>query len=152
MYGHQRLCLLVAACLAACVGCATHADRLRDIRQDFFAGNLQQAAVNIDAQLARPGPDANVLKLDRAMVELAAGRPREAERLLREVRDRFDHLEQSDAAEAAGAVLTDDNAQAYAGEDYEKILIRAMLALANLIREDSHSGDARVGQLDARRR
>ena len=30
-------------------------------------------------------------------------------------------------------MLTDDNAKSYAGEDYEKILIRSFLALSNLM-------------------
>src|SRR5437762_10695179 len=51
-----------------------------------------------------------------------------AERTLREVRDHFDHLEGPDVAEKTLSFLTDDNSRAYAGEDYEKILIRAFLA------------------------
>jgi uncharacterized protein len=66
---------------------------------------------------------------------LADGRPGEAEQALRQVRDRFDHLEQASVADMSLAMLTDDQSRAYAGEDYEKVLIRAFLALANLMQD-----------------
>jgi hypothetical protein len=114
------------------IGCATHADRLRDVRTDFYAGDLDRSAQAIDKRL-RNKHDVDVFKLDRAMVQLAAGKPRECESLLREVRDRFDYLEQTSVPEHIVAALTDDQRIAYAGEDYEKILIRAFLSLANLL-------------------
>jgi len=130
---------LLLAVLAGVGGCATHADRLRDIRVAFDYNQLDLAASKIDTYAQKYDREANVWKLDRAMVELAAGRPREAERLLREVRDAFDHFEQTDVAEKAAVMLTDDTFSAYPGEDYEKVLIRAMLALSNLM---SGGGDA----------
>jgi hypothetical protein len=120
---------LLLACLG---GCATHADRLRDVRNEFYAGNLDRASKGIEKRL-RNKHDADVFKLDRAIVQLAAGKPKECEALLREVRDRFDYLEQSSVPEHVLATMTDDQRIAYAGEDYEKILIRAFLALANLM-------------------
>ncbi len=65
---------------------------------------------------------------------------------LREVRDRFDYLEQKDVTEAALSYVMDDNQRAYAGEDYEKVLIRVMLALANLMHD---GGDAEAYSLQA---
>ena len=120
-------------------GCAVHGDRLRDVRNDFFAGNLDQTGTKIDGYAKRYRGEADVLKLDRALVELSAGRPREAERMLREVRDSFDHLSQASLAESALVMATDDTNAAYPGEDYEKILVRAFLALANLMGD---GGDA----------
>jgi hypothetical protein len=67
------------------------------------------------------------------VVELAAGRPKEAEKLLREARDALDYNSQSSMAEKAGSMLTDDTHTAYGGEDYEKVLVRAMLAISNLM-------------------
>lgn len=131
--------LFTALAGAMTVGCATHADSLAQIRQAYYAGQLDRARSLIDRQLRREGPDSDVLRLERAMVELAAGQPKQAEQTLRQVRDRFEYLEQKSAAEAAAAVVSDDQALAYAGEDYEKVLIRAFLALANLMAD---GGDA----------
>ncbi|MHB1036175.1 MAG: COG3014 family protein [Pirellulales bacterium] len=129
----------LAAWLVLLAGCATHADRLREVRMPFYEGRVAEAAAAIDRHLARNGNDADVLKLDRAVVELTAGRPREAEQTLRGVRDRFDFLEQESLGEKAFSYLTDDNVVAYAGEDYEKVLVRAFLALSNLMTD---GGDA----------
>jgi hypothetical protein len=126
---YQHIVLLLVTGIA---GCASHADRLRDLRGEFYAGQLDRSAQTIDKRL-RNKRDADVFKLDRAIVELAAGKHRECEALLREVRDRFDYLEQTSVPEHVLATMTDDQRIAYSGEDYEKILIRAFLALANLL-------------------
>jgi hypothetical protein len=140
----HRLCLFallsgVVAGATMLSGCATHADRLRDVRQQFCSGDLDAAAATIDRDIQRHRGEADVWKLERAMVDLAAGRPRQAEQTLREVRDRFDHFEQQSLGESALVMVTDDNRSAYAGEDYEKVLVRAMLALSNLMGD---GGDA----------
>jgi hypothetical protein len=124
-------CLMVVLGVFAS-GCASHADWLRDLRTDFYAGDLGRCEGIIDKRLQNKR-DADVFKLDRALVELTAGRPKECESLLREVRDRFDYLEQTSASEHMLAALTDDQRIGYAGEDYEKVLIRVFLALANLL-------------------
>lgn len=133
------LCYLSA--LAAASGCSTYADRLRDVRTEFHSGNLVAAETFVDKELPmkRRAKEADVLKLERAMIELSSGKPAAAERTLRDVRDRFDLLEQKDFAEGAASYLTDDTHRAYAGEDYEKVLIRALLALSNLMHD---GGDA----------
>jgi len=122
----------VAAALCL-VGCATHADRVRHAHELFYAGDAAAAAEKLEEQLTRLRNDRDVLELDRAAALLFAGQPHEAEQQLREIRDRFDYLEQKNAVEAAVSMLTDDNHRAYAGEDYEKVMIRVMLALANLM-------------------
>jgi tetratricopeptide (TPR) repeat protein len=139
MKNRHRLTLFGCCILATAAGCSTHADRLRGVRAEFYSGNLDRAVAAAENGRPRHKEDADVLKLDRAMIELVSGRPREAERLLRDVRDRFDFLEQKSVAEHALAALTDDQRIAYAGEDYEKILIRAFLAIANLM---AGGGDA----------
>jgi len=140
-----RRCLVaVLALVMLAPGCASHADRIAATQSHFFRGDLPAARTEIDLLLKKPKRDADALLLDRAMVELASGRPKDAERLLRTVRDHFDHLEQKDVAEAAKSMLTDDTRLAYAGEDHEKVLVRAFLALSNLM---SDGGDAEAYSL-----
>lgn len=133
--------LLSLSILAAASGCSSYADRLRDVRTEFHSGNLAAAEKFVDKELPkkRRAKEVDVLKLERAMIELSSGKPAVAERTLREVRDRFDFLEQKALAEGAASYLTDDTHRAYAGEDYEKVLIRAFLALSNLMHD---GGDA----------
>jgi tetratricopeptide (TPR) repeat protein len=133
------LLAIVVPCLALLCGCATHITRLEPMRAAFHRGDLDEAERLIAADLEKHPGDADVLTLDQALVALADGRPIEAEDLLKEVRDRFDHLEQESPAEDAWSMLSDDQQRSYAGEDHEKVLLRAMLAITNL---SSDGGDA----------
>lgn len=119
--------------LPALVGCATHADRLVKVRSFYQAGDLAAAEHLLNDDLAKAKDAADVLKLEKAMVDLAAGKPQDAEQTLREVRDRFDELDKPTAGETAWSMFSDDNRRSYTGEDYEKVLIRSMLALSNLM-------------------
>ena len=129
--------LIIVLCFLT--GCASFGERTMKIRNDFVNGQLEQANSEIDKALKkRKRSDADLLKLNRAIIALSSGKPKEAEMLLREVRDRFDQIEQEQAkkvAEKAISMLTDDNTVAYAGEDYEKVLIRVFLALSNLMHD-----------------
>jgi hypothetical protein len=129
--------VLVAA-LSAVGGCATYADRLNDVRSLYVSNDLPGAQKQLEGGLKRRC-DRDVLKLDRAMILLSEGKPREAEQQLREVRDTFDRLQGKAYGEKALSMLTDAESEAYKGEDYEQVLIRAFLCLSNLM---SDGGDA----------
>jgi hypothetical protein len=119
------------------VGCATHADRIRDARTAYYVGELELADQLLQkAQASHPGAR-DCLNLDQAMVSLSQGNASHTEDLLRQVRDQFDHLEEKAIGESVLALVTDDTANAYHGEDYEKVLIRAMLAVSNLMQDGS---------------
>jgi hypothetical protein len=134
-----QLFALVVACCATC-GCTTYEQRLMAVRDQFYSGNLEVARQTIDKERKRYKKEADVLLLEKSIIELADGHPKQAEQLLRQTRDSFDHLEQFSAAEVATSMLSDDNAKSYAGEDYEKVLIRAMLALSNLMGDGGDAG------------
>jgi uncharacterized protein len=123
-------CALVLLGLA---GCATHAARLVQTRELFVAGDVPEATASIGKALKRPKNDGDVLRLEQAVLDLCDGRSHEAEQTLRQVRDRFDTLEQTSLGRSALSMLTDDNVRDYPGEDYEKVLVRAFLALSNLM-------------------
>ena len=118
-------------------GCATHADRLGEVRSAYYSGNLGQARVKIDEGIEKSRRDADVLKLDKATALLTEGRAAEAEALFRETRDRFEEKEGRDVREGVVSMLTDDQRLAYAGEDYEKVVLRFYLAMANLMHDGS---------------
>lgn len=130
--------LLLAAMLHA--GCATHERRLLAIRDGFYAGDLLVAETALAEGLKRDRRDQDVLLLEQSIVELADGRPKQAEQALRTVRDRFDELERARIGRSALSLITDDTYKAYAGEDYEKVLIRAFLSIANLLGDGQDAG------------
>ncbi len=131
--------LSIALLLTLFSGCASFGERHLKIRSDFEDGKWVEANNEIDRRLKKSKRgEADLLKLNKALIDLSGGNAKEAEKLLREVRDRFDEIERENLAKAGQkslALLTDDNAVAYAGEDYEKVLIRVFLALANLIHD-----------------
>jgi hypothetical protein len=127
-----RLLIILSLCVS---GCSTYARQVTQIRQAYYANDLQSADELVAAGLNKDRGDADVLRLERAMIELTAGRPHQAEELLRIVRDRFEQLEQASVGETTLSYWTDDQRRAYAGEDYEKVLIRAFLALSNLLQD-----------------
>lgn len=140
------VCVLMLSALAS--GCASHYDRVWLVREEFHAGRLDVAREAVDKQLKKHKGEADVFLLDKAMIELTSGNPKEAEKILRGVRDRFDDYEQKHVGEITKSMLTDDNAQAYAGEDYEKVLIRAMLALSNLMTTGNDSSAYALQMVD----
>ena len=129
--------------LAVC-GCASYAERTVQLHNAYYDNQLAAAQETVQQRLERERANRDLLKLDQAMIELAAGNAAAAEQELREVRDHFDELEGTSAAETVGSYLLDDNRRAYSGEDYERILIRAFLALSNLMHD---GGDAEAYSL-----
>ncbi|HEX3871663.1 MAG TPA: hypothetical protein VHV77_14570 [Pirellulales bacterium] len=138
--GFARRRLHLATLFVALSGCATYADRLAVVRDEFVTGDLARTDQALAKKSFRARFDKDVVKLDRSIVLLAEGKPSEAEQTLREVRDRFDHLEQKAIGEKALSMLTDAQREAYAGEDYEKVLIRVFLALSNLMQDGQDAG------------
>ncbi|MGH7134947.1 MAG: hypothetical protein ACREHD_04360, partial [Pirellulales bacterium] len=78
--------LLVACGIAAIVltaGCATHERRLLAIRDGFYAGDLPNAETALAEGLKHDRRDHDVLLLEKSIVDLAEGRPKDAEKALR---------------------------------------------------------------------
>jgi hypothetical protein len=87
--------------------------------------------------------DTYLLLLDKAMTQLALGRPEVSIELMRRARDQLDAHESKDAKQFFASVLTDDTARSYSGADYELILVRVMLCLCDLVVHSSQTaGDA----------
>ena len=140
---------LAAALLLAVCGCATHAKRVELSRTAFFANDVALSRTHLEKIADGYRGDRDCAELDLAIIDMAEGDAASAERRLRNVRDRFDALEEKSLAEAAGSYLTDDRVRAYAGEDYERILIRGMLSLCSLMR-DGLDAESYSLQLDAK--
>ncbi len=145
-------CFALGLCLLSSLvtpGCSTYADRIRLAHTQFYTGDLEPAAETLTEYIQRYPRDADAASLDLAMVQLVSGRPDEAERTLRGVRDNFDALEQSDALESGLSMLTDDQRLAYSGQNYEKVLTRVFLALTNLL-DDGQDAEAYSLQVNAK--
>lgn len=133
---HPYLGYLVA-CLFVLLsfGCSTHAKRISQPRNLFYDGQLQACRESLEKLAKSNRHDRDVVNLDLAVVDLLGGQAKQAETKLRDVRDRFDHLEQDSLAEKTVSMWTDDQVRSYSGEDYEKILIRVFLSLSSLMHD-----------------
>lgn len=118
-------------------GCVSYAQRIDRMRLAYQRQDVEAAVAIVAEAAQRDRYNVDVLKLDRALIELTAGQPQAAERTLREVREAFDRLEAGASANQAFSYLTDDQRRDYLGEDYEKVLLRAFLALSNLMHDGS---------------
>ncbi len=125
----------ISLSLLSGAGCSTHAKRISLSRSLFYEGQLDACRDRLEKLHKSHRQDRDVANLDLAVVDLLEGRCKEAETRLKEVRDRFDHLEQESISEKTISMWTDDTVRSYAGEDYEKILIRVYLALASLMQD-----------------
>jgi uncharacterized protein len=117
------------------LGCSTHSKRIAQPRSFFYDGQLQACREGLEKLAKSSRHDRDVVNLDLAVVDLLGGQAKQAETRLKEVRDRFDYLEQNSLAEKTVSMWTDDQTRSYAGEDYEKILIRVFLTLSNLMHD-----------------
>ncbi len=156
-------CAVAIVQISLTTGCTTHAKRIAQPRNNFYDGQFTACREQLEKIAKNHRQDRDVANLDLAIVDLLDGECRQAERRLKEVRDRFDHLEQTSLTEKTVSMWTDDSARAYAGEDYEKILIRVFLALTSLMHDgtdaesytlqiqDKHDAiRQRLGQEDAK--
>lgn len=132
-----RLIPFIRACCLLVVlfttGCSTHAHRLAQYRDDFYSGHLDNAQLTLDKLIEDRPQDETVFKLDRAFVQLTNGQTEPAEKTLREVRDKLDFYQQRDIRDEVLSVIDDETRRAYAGSDYERILVRVMLTVTNLM-------------------
>ena len=118
--------------LLAVAACAT--DPMPEIRAAYDAGDYRFAQERLRELQEDGGGDAHVYAMERALAEFAIGDPRAAESALRFARDRLDSLQGNDALAWLSSVLLDDRQLDYSGADYEQVMVRALLAIANLIR------------------
>lgn len=128
---------VVLLALMVASGCKTQATQIFHARNSFYNGNLSVANQKLEKAIGRGDEKNDFILADQAIVDLVSGDAAIAEQKLRRVRDSFDHLEQAHLGESALTLIADDRSRAYAGEDYEKVLVRNFLAISNLMHDGS---------------
>ncbi len=128
--------ILVVSLLGVLVvsSCKSYDVRVAEARSRFFRGDYLGSTEELQKLLEDDRENAHLYRLERSLPLLAQGRFQEAEESLSQAKERLDFLSQPLTVESMAALLTDDEAIAYGGEDHEKILVRAVLALVNLMR------------------
>ena len=119
--------------LVGVAGCQTWSKSHVAAVKSFQQGDINQSRSQLQASIRKRGAETELLTLEQAVVNLAAGNALAAENELREVRHVLDHLRQKDASEQAQAFLTDERAISYAGRDYEQAMVMNLLLLSSLL-------------------
>jgi hypothetical protein len=157
--------LLVSLALA---GCTSHAERIAGFRESWGSGNYVAAEQCIDQLIAEDTSVAvevvakthaldpsivsskgntYLLLLEKAMTRLALGDPATSVKVLLKARDELDkHYSTTFGDQFKG--LADDESMAYAGADYEHIMVRVLLAVVDLLigEGDAYAYSLQVGE------
>lgn len=136
-----RIRLVLFATLAVLGACSSYSDRMTDVVAAYRAGDYETAAADLDALGQSDSSNAHLYSLERGVVDLALDQPKRAIAAFTFGRDQMDRIGSPGFLDWFGAALTDDTWLAYGGDDYEKILVRAMLAITDLVL-GGHDADA----------
>lgn len=133
----KRLLLPLAMTLAGC----SATDLMRPARNLYTEGDYQGARNLVAGLIEEEEDDAHLYRLEYGLTAMATGDPDGAIKEWRRSRDRLDELGGRDVLETVGAWLSDDTALDYEGATYERVMVRALLAAAELVAPDRLMGD-----------
>ncbi len=116
--------------LAFSLGCAS--DRSHEYRSAFERGDYAKAIRVLEELEKRHPRDAHLYAMERGIASLAGGDVAGSLRALKSARDRVDELGTDYGAFFKSALL-DDTALKYEAADYEQVVMRALLAVVDLM-------------------
>jgi uncharacterized protein len=127
------LFILAAAALAGS-GCADYKVRTADARQAFYTGDFARSAQVYEEKGRDQGRDRLLYYLDTGMAHHAAKQYAQSNEWFAKADALIEDLNFSPGAGSqALAVLTDDRARPYVGEEFEDVLVNALAALNYLL-------------------
>lgn len=111
--------------------CASYTDKIASINQAFRAREYQKALSELEASPLKE-QDRNLLlyKLEKAMILDRMGNAAQARQLLLQSAELSDRLYRKSITGNVASFIYNDSTTDYAGEDYEKVAIHAMLAIS----------------------
>ena len=127
--------LLLVVLATACSGPA-----IEDVVTQFADGDYDEALETLDDCRADDPGNSQLYDLEEAMILLAAGDPDGCVQVLRSARDQLDSLAGDSLREQVNSLLLDDRQRDWEGSDYEHVLVRALLAVAELMARGSGAG------------
>ena len=146
-YLNSIMALAVSLFFVSCAG-----GQRTNVRREFDEGRYQSSHEKLTGLVRKDGKNEHLYLLERGVVSLALDRAGDAVRDLRLARDRLDDLAGTDYGGWLSSMMLDDRQLAYQGADYEQVLVRAMLALADLADGNSEDAGAYALQVASRQR
>ena len=132
---------LTLSALALC-SCASYQTKLQTYRNDMHAGQPAAAAESIKEKAWADSDDQIVYLLDYATAEQVARNIEESNKAFLHAEDLTDVKDYHSVSRIAGSLVLNEGMKQYKGDDYEKVMINAMLAINYLM--EGKLEDARV--------
>lgn len=131
--------VLIGLLLIGLCGCAREKAWRQKYVANFEQGDGLAAVELLDEATQGRHRDNDALKVDAAIASLLAQQPADAVTRLASVRRRLEFLDQTDLREQTASLITDDQAVAWTGREFERRMLDNLLILASLA---GHSDDA----------
>lgn len=131
-FRHRRRLILYSLLLPLLCGCRSAGRQWSAAVADFEQGRPQAALERVSSSGKEAKAADAMATIDRAILALASGQPQAAEATLLKVRPQLDYLAQSDLTEQTKSVLTDDQARAWSGREFERRMVDNLAVLASL--------------------
>lgn len=123
-------------CVLSLCGCHVTGHPLDQVLVAYDCGDVAAADEQLDSLAERRDAEVEIIELDRAVIDLMAGRPQESLRTLEALRKRLQYLRQADVREHATAALRDESHIAWSGREFEQRMLDNLQILAALLQSD----------------
>jgi hypothetical protein len=120
---------LLAHFLLFVLGCASYPTNTLSAQNAFYAGDFDKAALLLEKPSKEEGKDQLLYLLDRGMSLQQAGRYKESQKDLLAADKMSEVKDYVSLSTEAATLVTSENIKQYKGEDFEKVLINAFLAI-----------------------
>lgn len=119
--------------LSVLFSCASYQTKVKDFRADLKNGKAAEAAANVKDKAWKDGDDQVVYLLEYATAEQLAKDYQESDKAYLRAEDLTDIKDYHSISRITGSLLLSQGMIQYKGDNYEKVLINAMLAINYLM-------------------
>src|ERR1700733_2956911 len=111
------------------MGCATYQSATEKARKDFYDGKYAEAAKDLEAKANVDSKDQLLYLFDRGMALQLAGDYKASEKDWLAADKMSEVKDYTSLSTEVATLVTSDNIKQYKGEDFEKVIINALLAI-----------------------
>lgn len=133
MRQQKVLKILAGSALLILTGCASYQTKVEDFRSNLRSGHPTEAAGKVKEKAEKPGDDQVVYLLEYATAQQLAGNFAESSKAFLKAEDLTDIKDYHSISRITGSMLLSEGMIQYKGDNFEKVLINAMLAINYLM-------------------
>lgn len=138
----KKRIFIIGPAMLFLIACASYQTKVSNFRTELKENRPEEAAKKIKEKAEKESDDQVVYLLEYATALQLAGNYEESTKAFLKAEDQADIKDYHSISRVTGALLTSQNMIQYKGENYEKVLINAMLAINYLMM--GNLDDARV--------